>query len=310
MGGKISCKDANQMDLVEFLEKLGHLPQKIRGNDYWYVSPLREEKTPSFKVNRVKNLWYDHGTGNGGTLVDFGKAYFRCNVKTLLERLSAGTSLSVPFHPHPSFSAGEKKGQSGDQKIRIISDAEITSPSLKRYLTTRQIPLIIAKEYCREICFELNSKIQHAIGFPNAGGGYELRNRYFKGSSTPKEPTLIPVINASELVVFEGLFSFLSYQTIRYRNTSILPKQHASILVLNTLAFFEKSRAVMEKHTIIHLCLDRDKRGQECTQMALKWSDKYRDQSILYQNHKDLNEYLVNSVDHEIKQQHRRGMRL
>jgi len=30
---------------------------------YWYLSPLREEKEASFKVNRKKNVWYDHGIG-------------------------------------------------------------------------------------------------------------------------------------------------------------------------------------------------------------------------------------------------------
>ena len=64
------CKQANQIDLVNYLEKLGHRPQKIRSNDYWYLSPLREEKTPSFKVNRKMNVWYDHDMGKGGTLVD------------------------------------------------------------------------------------------------------------------------------------------------------------------------------------------------------------------------------------------------
>ena len=58
--------------MVDYLEKLGYMPQKIRGNDYWYLSPFRQEKEPSFKVNRKLNAWYDHGTGRGGNIVDFG----------------------------------------------------------------------------------------------------------------------------------------------------------------------------------------------------------------------------------------------
>ena len=41
------CKQANQIDLVNYLEKLGHRPQKIRGNDYWYLSHIL------LKSNRV-----------------------------------------------------------------------------------------------------------------------------------------------------------------------------------------------------------------------------------------------------------------
>ena len=58
-----SLEEVKQVDLVEYLEKLGHQPKKIRGNDYWYLSPLRTETEPSFKVNRKLNAWYDHGMG-------------------------------------------------------------------------------------------------------------------------------------------------------------------------------------------------------------------------------------------------------
>jgi len=47
-----SIHEARQQDMVDYLQQLGYLPEKIRGNDYWYLSPLRNEKTPSFKVNR------------------------------------------------------------------------------------------------------------------------------------------------------------------------------------------------------------------------------------------------------------------
>ncbi len=57
----MNCDEANQIDLVDYLSSLGNEPAKIRGNDYWYLSPLRQEKEASFKVNKNKNVWYDHG---------------------------------------------------------------------------------------------------------------------------------------------------------------------------------------------------------------------------------------------------------
>jgi DNA primase len=66
-----SCTEARQMDIVSYLSTLGYEPAKIRNFDYWYLSPLRSEKTPSFKVNRKLNLWYDHGIGKGGNVIDF-----------------------------------------------------------------------------------------------------------------------------------------------------------------------------------------------------------------------------------------------
>lgn len=314
MQRKILCKQANQIDMVDYLEKLGHSPQKIRNNDYWYLSPLREEKTASFKVNRSKNVWYDHAIGKGGTLVDFGKLYYQCTVKDLLFKLENEKGMIVSFHPQKNTIAGEKKELSNQSsKITIISSAEINNPTLQNYLQSRHIPLDIARQFCQEIRFELYGKKHLAIGFQNPGGGYELRNHYFKGSSTPKEPRLINQSGEKELAVFEGFFSFLSFQTLlqlKDKSTIKLPKLHTDSLVLNSLSFFEKSRDLMDKYDSIHLFLDRDTMGQQWTQKALRWSSKYKDQSKYYQRFKDLNECLVKSVDHELKQSRSRGMRL
>ncbi|MDP1973965.1 MAG: CHC2 zinc finger domain-containing protein, partial [Sediminibacterium sp.] len=84
---KLSVADVKQMDMVEYLRKLGWLPIKIRTDDYRYLSPLRVEKTPSFKVNRKLNVWYDHGLQQGGNLVDFGILFYKCTVSELMQKL-------------------------------------------------------------------------------------------------------------------------------------------------------------------------------------------------------------------------------
>ncbi|MDQ6845614.1 MAG: CHC2 zinc finger domain-containing protein [Bacteroidota bacterium] len=76
---KLNCVAANRIDLVDYLSNLGYRPQKIKNNDYWYLSPLRNEKTASFKVNRKLNVWFDFGEGNGGDLVDL-----ECNILNAL----------------------------------------------------------------------------------------------------------------------------------------------------------------------------------------------------------------------------------
>lgn len=82
-----TVQDAKQIDMVEYLEKLGYQPVRVRNQDYWYLSPMRNELEPSFKINRKLNAWYDHGSGVGGNIIDFGIAYHKCNVKQLLAKL-------------------------------------------------------------------------------------------------------------------------------------------------------------------------------------------------------------------------------
>jgi hypothetical protein len=310
----ISIAEAKKIDMIDLLKSLGHIPQKIRNNDHWYLSPFREEKTASFKVNRELNVWYDHGTGEGGNLVDFGIRYFKCSVADLLKKLSPGDNPHLSFHPQHQILAGEKKKASNQAgKIRVINSKEITDIGLCQYLDARKIPLLIANQFCQEVSFELYDRKHLAIGFQNPGGGYELRNHYFKGSSTPKEPRLIQQKDSNGLIVFEGFFSFLSYMTlqqIKERNIVELPKLHTDSLVLNSLSFFEKSRELMEKYNTVHLFLDRDKMGISRTEQALKWSGKYLDQSRHYSKFKDLNECLVKSITPELKQKKSRGMRL
>ena len=292
---KLTCDAARQIDLVDFLSGIGHDPVRICNHDYWYLSPLREEKTASFKINRKANVWFDHGTGKGGNLIDFGIQYFRCSVSELLNRLSEVQLGNFSFHQPKnstinkiSLSAGEKE-KNKDGKIVVLEHRPLADLSLLDYLKNRSIPIEIAGHFCREVDFLLYGKQHTAIGFPNRSGGFELRNSYFKGSSSPKDVTLIDN-HTKELAVFEGFFNFLSFQTVN-RN---LKGQISSSLVLNSLAFFEKSRPMMDKYQQVFLLLDGDKSGKTATQKALEWdAGKYLDRSDFYRHKTDLNEWLI-----------------
>ena len=302
---KLTCSGAKQIDLVDYLASLGHQPQKVINQDYWYLSPLREEKTPSFKVNRKLNVWYDHATGKGGNLIDFGTQYFKCSVADLLRRLSGRAVPTFSFHPQQQTSqshniqtspAGEKK-ENPESKIVIVDSRVLADKSLLDYLQKRNIPQDIASRFCREVDFLLYGKKQTVIGFQNNAGGYELRSQNFKGSSSPKDITFIDT-EAKSLAVFEGFFNYLSYRAMNHKAGEPL----TNFLVLNSLSFFQKSRNLMEKHEQVNLYLDRDKAGINCIQEALKWNQYlYKDQSHLYSNHKDLNDWLVNKQT-DIKQ--------
>jgi len=276
---RFSCAQAKGLDLVDYLASLGFAPDKIKGADYWYRSPLRAERTASFKINRKKNVWFDHGTGQGGTLIDFGLLYHKCSVGELLATLAGHLSFHQPVLK-VAFAEPE------EPPIRILSEIGIVSLSLLRYLRQRRIAEIVAKKYCQEIRFALNGKVYTAIGFANDEGGVELRNPWYKGSTAPKALTRIEN-GSKEVSVFEGFFDFLSHQTIQLNQ----PASGADFLVLNSTAFFEKSRPFMEQHECIRLFLDRDRTGQNCIRQALSWSAKYQDESGLYTGYKDLNDW-------------------
>lgn len=279
-----SCEEARQMDIVSYLSSLGYQPAKIRNFDYWYHSPLRDEKTPSFKVNRKLNKWYDHGMGKGGNLIDFAILYNNCTVGEFLRALGDNLSFRQPISTSLT-----KEHQATNSPIKIVKESSLTSFVLQRYLYQRRIPIEVAKQFCKEVTYELSNKNYFAIGFKNNSGGYELRNSFFKGSSTPKDVTVFEN-NAEEVAVFEGFFDFLSFIAIGQNGVQI----QTNFLVLNSVSFFEKARPFMEQHEVINLYLDHDKTGQNCIQYALTLSEKYKDKSGLYHHYKDLNDWMMN----------------
>ncbi len=57
----MTIAEAKQLRIVDYLASLGYHPQSVTSKQYWYLSPLRNERTPSFKVNDRLNEWYDFG---------------------------------------------------------------------------------------------------------------------------------------------------------------------------------------------------------------------------------------------------------
>lgn len=304
----MNCKEFNKLDIVDYLLSLGHKSVKINGNDYWYFSPFRDEQTPSFKVNRKFNVWYDHGLQKGGKLVDFGIRFYNCTVNELLHRMEHQNNFSFQ-QQKPHDQAASLSGAGEKEKI-IVVDARhpIRFSPLQDYLQYRRIPLDIANRFCKEVDFNLYDRKYTVIGFQNSAGGYELRSADFKGSSSPKEVTLIGKDLSKEIAVFEGFMDFLSHQAMHHRKFIMLPKQQPNFLILNSIGFFEKMKPRLEQYTSIRLFLDRDNKGLEITKEVMALSKKYRDESLAYKNYKDLNEFMMNQ-NPEQRQSQRRGMR-
>lgn len=280
-----SIEEARQTDMVDYLSKFGYEPAKVRGIDYWYLSPLREEKTPSFKINRKLNRWYDHGLGKGGNIIDFAILYNNCTVGQFLHQLSGILS----FQKLLTKNLKEQAEGEAENKLKILQEKALSSFSLLRYLHQRRLPIDLVEHYCREVKYELNGKEYFGIGFKNNSGGYEIRNPYFKASSSPKDITTFNN-GGKEASVFEGFTDFLSFMAI-HKNQ---PQIRSDFVILNSVSFFEKARPFMEEHEDIRLYLDRDTTGQNYSRYALSLSNKYKDESSLYQHHNDLNDWLVN----------------
>lgn len=274
---------AHAVDLVDLLSLLGHQPTKVRNDEYWYCSPLRIEKTASFAVNRPTDKWYDHGMGFGGGVIAFLKHYYQCDASQAFDRLkSMNLTISLPVER-------ERKARIPDKpKLEILKALPLRAPSLHAYLAQRCIPIRLAKQYCRQVHYQIGDKKYFGIGFQNEKGGWEIRNPYSKISSSPKTWSLIKSASR-EILVFEGFMDFLSYLAL----FGDMRVHGPNIMVLNSLAFFNQCLPTLMTFSTVQLFLDGDASGKNITQFAMDKSRKFRDLSTLYAGHKDLNGWWI-----------------
>ena len=94
----MTYKEANNISIKDYLNSLGIQPVTEKESYGMYRSPLREDNTPSFKVDYNANLWCDYGTGEGGTLIDLVMKQNGCNAYGAICRLEQGDTTSFSFH--------------------------------------------------------------------------------------------------------------------------------------------------------------------------------------------------------------------
>lgn len=273
----MNCNEAKKIDIISFLAKNGINPDYNQGVNYWYKSPLRDENNPSFKVNSYKNLWFDFGIGEGGDIIKLTSLLFKVDSSNALKILSVN-----------HYSSHQKELSNADSKVLITNVKEISNIQLINYLESRKLNLKLAKEYCKEVSFKLNDKNFYALGFQNDSKGYELRCKYFKGSSSPKDVTLMRN-NSEKLLLFEGFIDFLSWFSCKQFFTG-----NHDYLILNTLSFLHKSKSVVNGYKEVLLFLDNDEAGKRASAELIEAGrSKCIDMSGEYSKYKDLNDSIV-----------------
>ena len=180
MAGRIPRVFINDLlartDIVDLID--ARVKLKKQGKNYHACCPFHNEKTPSFKINRKLNVWYDHGIGKGGKLVDLGILLHHCTVQEFLEKLNIPTQ-SFSFHQQAALL--QKTTQAAEKKIKLIAANPLTDPILCHYLETRNIPAEIGQNYCRQITYMNGQKQFYSIGFKNNSGGFEFSS-FFSSS--------------------------------------------------------------------------------------------------------------------------------
>ena len=294
----MNISEAKQIDLVDFLAKKDIKAHHRKGNVYWYCSPYRSEHTPSFKVDKIRNDWYDFGTFEGGDIIDLGKKLYDTSDTSTVLRMIANDAPTLVNNLVRTRNAPQKHQQESD--FRNVTYDNLREVPLQSYIVRRKVDLNIAQCYCCEVHYTLRGRNYYAIAFRNRIDGFEIRNQYFKGCIGHKDITFFPRKQGDltdECCIFEGFMDFLSYLTIWEREEGGIfsdISKDSDIIVLNTVACLNRAIELLSHYGKIHCFLDNDEAGQRTTSAI---SDKYPEQTIdeshRYKGFKDVNDYLV-----------------
>lgn len=258
--------------IQEYLYSKNIYPIKKYNSYGMYLSPFRKENLPSFKVDYVKDLYFDFGINKGG------------NLKTLKK------ILDTDFIECNKSFAKQTQNKTASLKNQIWSVQNLTNYDLKNYLSERKIAPEIYNEYCQELHFGFYPKYPlKGIGFTNDKGGFEIRSKKFKGCIGQKYISTFYNKEVNNVAVFEGFMDFLSFKTI-------YPKNFYNYIILNSTTQTRKAIDFLKLHTTIFCFLDNDIQGDLSTKLILeKTTSNVIDKRNLYSQFKDLNEFLITS---------------
>jgi hypothetical protein len=309
--------DIKQINIRRYLNNKGIHPVKDYGHYGMYHCPYREDRNASFKVDYDKNLWYDFGAGEGGSIIDLVMKLENCSfyeAANLLERNYADGYANI----HTGKYAANSFSFHRDSPSTTIQDIlQITHPKLIAWVLQRKIDLSLANLYCREIHYKYKDKDRDyfAIGFRNDKGGYELScPSEFKGCFPPKDITTIRKEKDIETcLVFEGFWDFLSYLTIQK-----VQKSTHDIAVLNSVANVQKAMDFLKVHKAVYTYLDNDDAGRKATEAIQSENSTVHNRSTNYAGYNDLNDYLcgkkqtqqIEPIKQVQKKQRKRGLKL
>lgn len=312
----MNVAQAKQLDLPSLLSQLGYQEQPVTRQGVWYLSPFREEDTPSFKVWQLPSglwCWKDFGSGEGGNVIAFanrmiGKETSDTAISDALKWLDGINGVGVAQTPVKRTTA-PKSGRIDpikSDRFTLIDNKRLRSPQLLGYLGQRGIPQLLAQTHCGQAQYLDNQakKKFFGISFPNIEGGLEIRAATDYKHHVNTGTKAISFIagqdkDAPAVHVFEGFTDFLSWLVLIGQE-----KPEQSAIVLNSTSFAAQAAEYIQtnprlagKVKTVATYFDHDEPAQNAfdrmADILTPAGYSLGDCSYIYDGFHDLNEYLT-----------------
>ena len=280
----MNCEQIREkVSIRRVLESFNLFPVKQNSETAFYFAIDREEKSPSLCVDFAQNKAFDFGTGKSYDVISIVQQLSKCSVSDALQYLEKFDT---------TIQSTNKSSLETNKNYEVLEVKEIEHLALAEYLMSRKV--FNQKHWVKEIHYQMKGRDYFGVGFYNNSGGIEIRNKYSKICLGTKDVTLLknPKNEKNEICVFEGFFDFLTYL-----NLPNVQFSNSDFLILNSTAMFFKVEKQLTQYNKIVLFLDNDLNGKTLAENIIGRYENVEDCSILYEDFKDLNEWLVKYVN-------------
>ena len=104
-----------RVDIVDLIDS--HVPLKKKGTEFAACCPFHNEKTPSFNVNRRKQVYLCRGCGESGNAISFLMAFNNLSFVEAVEDLAAFVGIDVPREEAGDYTVVDKEDSARLYKI-------------------------------------------------------------------------------------------------------------------------------------------------------------------------------------------------
>src|SRR3989440_5380686 len=167
--GSVAEKVKQQADIVRVVGEYVRL--KKAGKDFSGLCPFHQEKTPSFTVSPIKQIFYCFGCGKGGDVYNFVMEMEKCEFPEAVRLVAEKCGISIPRSKERS---AEGRKESLERGVLVEMHREAQTFFVKQLEGTLEGKA--ARAYLEDRGLDKDTIMRFGIGYAPSGGDALLRH--------------------------------------------------------------------------------------------------------------------------------------
>lgn len=167
--GSVAERVKQQADIVRVVGEYVRL--KKTGKDFSGLCPFHQEKTPSFTVSPIKQIFYCFGCGKGGDVYNFVMDMEKCEFPEAVKLVAEKCGISIP---RPKERSAEGRQESLERAVLVEMHREAEAFFVKQLEGTLEGKA--ARAYLEDRGLDKDAISRFGIGYSPSGGDALLRH--------------------------------------------------------------------------------------------------------------------------------------